>query len=64
LNPQKLVDPKGSSNVLTGGGSPLALELGLDVLRGDGYGMDDKLGCGVTKRSPATRDNQKVPSEV
>jgi hypothetical protein len=24
-------------------GSPLALELGLDVLRGNGYGMDDNL---------------------
>jgi hypothetical protein len=28
---------------LVGAGSPLALELGLDVLLGDGYGMDDNL---------------------
>eukprot|EP01047_Picozoa_sp_COSAG01_P030536 COSAG01_NODE_2132_length_8354_cov_19.152271_4_plen_119_part_00 len=43
LHPQKFVDPEDSSNVLLGAGSPLALELGLDVLRGDGYGMDDNL---------------------
>jgi hypothetical protein len=43
LHPQKFVDPEDSSNVLLGAGSPLALELGLDVLRGNGYGMDDNL---------------------
>jgi hypothetical protein len=34
---------RGADDELVGAGSPLALELGLDVLRGDGYGMDDNL---------------------
>jgi chromosome segregation ATPase len=33
----------GMDEELVGAGSPLALELGLDVLRGDGYAMEDNL---------------------
>ena len=34
---------RGADDELVGAGSPLALELGLDVLRGNGYGMVDNL---------------------